>query len=86
MEREGLEPSTTSLRTNEPELKPAQSQELTDTPPNAYTEAYIESPDSVQIDTDLTLICERWEALPDAVKTGIMAMVKATEGEGASNR
>ena len=33
-------------------------------------------------DPDLTLIIERWEHLPRAVKTGIMAMVKATEGEG----
>lgn len=33
-------------------------------------------------DTDLALIIERWEHLPEAVKTGIMAMVKASEGEG----
>ena len=33
-------------------------------------------------DPDLALIIERWEHLPEAVKTGIMAMVKATEGEG----
>ena len=33
-------------------------------------------------DPDLTLIIERWEALPEAVKTGIMAMVKSVEGEG----
>ena len=33
-------------------------------------------------DPELTLIIERWEHLPDAVKTGIMAMVKASEGEG----
>ena len=82
MVREGFEPSTSSLRTNEPELKPTQTQELTDAPPNAYTEAYIECPDSMQIDPDLALICERWEALPEAIKTGIMAMVKSVEGEG----
>ena len=34
-------------------------------------------------DPDLTLIIERWEQLPEAVKTGIMAMVRASEGEGA---
>ena len=34
-------------------------------------------------DPDLTLIIERWEHLPEAVKTGIMAMVKSVEGEGA---
>ena len=80
MEREGLEPSTSSLRTNEPELKPKQTQEFTDTPQDAYTEAYIECTDSMQIDPDLALICERWEALPAAVKTGIAAMVEAAAG------
>ena len=81
MEREGIEPSTSSLRTNEPELKQKQTQEFTDEPPDAYTEAYIESPDSVQIDNDLALICKRWDTLPESVKTGIMAMVRASEGE-----
>ena len=80
MEREGLEPSTSSLRTNEPELKPTQTQEFTDAPSDAYTEAYIERPDSVQIDHALALICERWEALPEAVKIGIAAMVEAAAG------
>ena len=28
-------------------------------------------------DSDLTLIIERWEQLPDAVKAGIVAMVEA---------
>ena len=50
MEQKGIEPLTSSLRTNEPELKPTQSQEFTDTPPDAYTEAYIENPDSVHFD------------------------------------
>ncbi len=33
-------------------------------------------------DPDLTIIIERWEHLPEAVKTGIMAMVKSVKGEG----
>jgi len=32
---------------------------------------------------DLALIIERWEHLPEPVKTGIMAMVKSVKGEGA---
>jgi len=28
---------------------------------------------------DLALVVERWQALPDAVKAGIVAMVKAGE-------
>ena len=80
MERKGFEPSTSSLRTNEPELKAAQTQGLTGDATGAYTEAYIESPDSVQIDHALALICERWEALPEAVKIGIAAMVEAAAG------
>ena len=31
------------------------------------------------IDFDLTEVIERWPALPDAVRTGILAMVRATE-------
>ena len=34
-------------------------------------------------DPDLTIIIERWEHLPEPVKTGIMAMVKSVEGDGA---
>ena len=34
-------------------------------------------------DPDLTIIIERWVHLSEAVKTGIMAMVKSVEGEGA---
>ena len=33
-------------------------------------------------DPDLTIIIERWEHLPEAIKTGIMAIVKSVEGEG----
>jgi hypothetical protein len=31
-----------------------------------------------QSDPDLTLILDRWAALPDAVRAGIVAMVRAT--------
>ena len=83
MEHTGLEPVTSALQRQEPKLQVGKCQGLTGDTANAYTEAYIECPDSMQIDPDLALICERWEALPDAVKTGIMAMVKSVEGEGA---
>ena len=50
MEQKGIEPLTSSLRTKEPELEPEQKQELTGDAADAYTQAYIESPDSVHID------------------------------------
>ena len=75
-----FERPTFTLATCKPELQSPENKTLTDAPPNAYTEAYIENPDSVQIDPDLVLICERWEALPEAVKIGIAAMVEAAVG------
>jgi hypothetical protein len=33
-----------------------------------------------QADPDLLAIIERWPALPEAVKAGILAMVRATDG------
>jgi len=32
------------------------------------------------IDSDLALLVERWDALPEALRAGIVAMVKAAEG------
>jgi len=37
-------------------------------------------PDSALIDPDLALIVTSWEQLPAAVKTGMIAMVRAVEG------
>jgi hypothetical protein len=31
---------------------------------------------------DLALVVERWESLPEALRAGIVAMVKATQGGG----
>ena len=76
-----FERPTFTLATCKPELQTSKNKTLTDTPPDAYTEAYMQSAESVKIDPNLALICERWEALPDAVKTGIAAMVKATQHE-----
>ena len=75
-----FERPTFTLATCKPELQSPENKTLTDAPSDAYTEAYIESPESVHIDPDLALICERWEHLPESVKTGIMAMVKSVEG------
>jgi hypothetical protein len=33
-------------------------------------------------DPDLALINDRWNDLPDAIRAGIVAMVKATRGGG----
>jgi hypothetical protein len=32
--------------------------------------------------TDLALVFERWGALPEAVRAGIVAMIKAASGKG----
>jgi hypothetical protein len=37
-------------------------------------------------DPHLTLIIDAWPKLPEAVKAGIMAMVKASAGEGEDQR
>ncbi len=52
---------------------PLQTQPLTNP-----TESVL--PDSAQNEPDLALIVTSWEQLPAAVKTGIMAMVRAVDG------
>ena len=37
-------------------------------------------PNSAPIDTDLALLIDTWPDLPEAVKAGILAMVKAATG------
>jgi hypothetical protein len=39
-------------------------------------------PDTRQTDPDLALVIERWEALPDAIRAAILALVKAASGRG----
>jgi hypothetical protein len=39
-------------------------------------------PDSAPEDPSLSLLITAWPKLPEAVKTGILAMVKATAGDG----
>jgi hypothetical protein len=38
--------------------------------------------DTCQADPDLARIAEAWPGLPDAIKAGILALVKAAEGGG----
>jgi hypothetical protein len=38
-------------------------------------------PDTRQSDPVLALVIERWETLPDAIKAGILAMVRAATPE-----
>ena len=78
-----FERPTFTLATCKPELQTSEKQSLTDALPEAYTEAYIESPDSVQINPDLTIIIERWEHLPESIRSAILVLVKSVEGEGA---
>jgi hypothetical protein len=42
------------------------------------------SPCAAALDSDLTLIRDRWPTLPDAIRAGILAMVRAACPVGAS--
>ena len=39
-------------------------------------------PDSVPIDPDLAAVVEAWPKLPEAIKAGILAMIRAAGGAG----
>ena len=66
MERIGLEPTTSALQRQESELQTVESQQLTDLPPSAYTEAYTPDRDSVNEDAPagitLALRCSSFRA------------------------
>jgi hypothetical protein len=50
-----------------------------------HQESLIDPPcihDACQTDTDLARIVEAWPGLPDAIKAGILAMVKAASQTG----
>ena len=51
----------------------------TGVPAGGATTPTVSATTSVQ-DTDLQVVVDRWAALPDAVKAGIMAMVEAVAG------
>lgn len=47
------------------------------------TESGTLAADSTPVDPDLAEIASAWPTLPDAIKAGVMAMVKAAAAKGA---
>ncbi len=80
MRREGIEPSTRRLRVTCPAPQPPIDKQLADTqalPPNNRPDS---SDSENQIGPDLHALIGAWATLPAVVKTGILAMVKASTG------
>lgn len=72
-----LEPRTYGLAGRRSFPGPTQPQAVTESAP----------PNDTRFDTkgrDLKLICDAWLTLPDAVKAGILAMVRASAGTSVS--
>jgi hypothetical protein len=70
MEPTGIEPVTDSA-------EPQKCQRVTSTAENPLAHSLARE---VEKDSDLALLVERWGDLPKALRTGIMAMVKAAQG------
>ena len=61
-------------------MTPVNPEENGNSPKWAASGAAVESEIGIS-DHDLTLIVQRWESLPEAVRVGIVAMVKAAGAE-----
>jgi hypothetical protein len=93
VERKGVEPSTSALRTHEPQNASEADKGLASSDSSACTNACTSTPGNATDDTDeplettgtecgstdsdLVEVIRRWPALPAAIKAGIVAMVKA---------
>ncbi len=72
MGRTGLEPVTVTARKN----SKLQNQAV-----SGGAESGADSADLAQIDSDLQHIIDAWPDLPEPIKAGVLAMVKAANGE-----
>ena len=77
MGRGGIEPPTHgfSVRGNRPETPDISADWTIGAAPALHP-----APDSAVSDPDLRLLIEAWPALPEALRAGIMAMVRASGG------
>jgi hypothetical protein len=75
VESVGLEPTTTGLKVCRAPLDSAVNHDDSDTRAENLAHSLARQ---VENDPDLALIVERWEALPTALRAGILAMIKAT--------
>jgi hypothetical protein len=71
MGQRGLEPGSVTTSKSKGLEQPAESR---------AAESDASGPDSAPIDTDLARVIDAWPGLPEAVKAGIKAMVKAATG------
>lgn len=72
MGRTGLEPVNVTARKN----SKLQNQAV-----SGGAESGADSDDFAQIDPDLAMLLDAWPTLPEPVKAGILAMVKAAKGK-----
>ncbi len=83
MERKGVEPSTSALRTQEQSVPSDGGKGLAPTTSAACTTACTsedESTNAEPIDHDLQAIMDAWPTLPAPIKVGILALVNAASG------
>ena len=78
MKAEGLEPSTYGLKVRSRDDASRVKSSTSDNPESVLASCLALLKTKFP---DLALLVERWNALPDAVRAGIVAMVKAS-GEG----
>ncbi len=78
----GLEPSTFSLEGCKPSSASRRKHsDLRNHPIVETAPALNPARKSPHIDSDLSAVIDAWPALPDALKTGILAMVTAANGD-----
>ena len=83
MERKGVEPSTSALRTQPPRVVTDTDKGFTSTPKAGCTSGCTSEGQNEKVaeslPPELALVVNRWPTLPDALRAGILAMVKAAE-------
>ena len=74
-----FELTTFTLATCKHRMEVSQTQELTDAPPNACTNACTDDADPVHSDADLQQVIAAWPDLPEPLRAGILAMIQASK-------
>jgi hypothetical protein len=80
------DPLGNTLRCRRPQLDPPEAIRVEGLRIDGPRLAHPLRPDTRQSDPDLTLVIERWEALPDAIRAGIVAMVRAASPRSSNRR
>ena len=83
MERKGVEPSTSALRTQEQSVASDGDKGVTSSLSAACTNACTSEAENANAETiapDLQAIIEAWPTLPESIKAGFLALVNAAKG------